>query len=302
MSAGRKLSTVSMTGFGAAARVFAAVSLAVEIKSLNSRYLDLAVRLPREYSAFEMELRKLVAASMRRGRVELVVSRRTSPDRRGSLQFNRELFAAYRDVYLQMLGELGQSEPEASTDLALQLLQKREVVDLPLEEDAAGAEKDELFGAVREAIAALQANREREGEPMGRELLRYREELLSTAKRIGEGARQGPEVMRERLLQRVKRLAPEVVVDEARLCSEVALLADKIDVSEEITRLCAHLNELERAAHLSENGKRMDFIVQECMRELNTIGSKAQDAGIQSQVVEGKSLLEKVRELVQNLE
>jgi len=291
-----------MTGFGRGACSTSALGVEVEIKSLNSRFLDLIFRLPREYSIFEMELRDLIASKLQRGRVEVHVTRKAVTSAATALQFNRALFDAHLKIAEDLLGELGCPKQKDRSDLVRDILSKNEIVEMVEVPINITEERQVLLEAITKTLQQLCVCREREGQKTGEDLKVRLGTLSDLAKKISEGAQTAPAQLREKLQQRIKKLAPEVLLDPQRLAQEVAILSDRVDVSEELMRLSAHIGEFDKALSQKSSGRKLDFLVQELSRELNTIGSKAQDSSLQGLVVEGKSVLEKLKEQVQNVE
>lgn len=301
---------ISMTGYGKSAINFQGVQLEVEIKSLNHRFFDLACRLPRSYSSFEPELRAQVNSRLERGRVELYVTRRVTAYRPAALHFDSALFDALFKVYKRALARTAGRKGTASKGnganaealLALDLLRRPEVLALAAENDDACSEKRRLMAALNRALDLLCAMRLKEGQSLRRDLDRRLERLGGFVRRVAALVQASSGDIRARLIERIKKLAPEVTIDQTRLASEAALLAERMDVSEELTRLASHLKQFSDTLKMNPSGRKFDFLLQEMSREVNTIGSKAQDADVQSCVIEAKLELEKMREQVQNIQ
>jgi len=292
----------SMTGFGKGARQNELVAVEAELRSVNSRFLDFSFKLPREYAAYEADLRRLVGEKIKRGRVDLYVQRRPAPGRLCRIEFNRPLFDAYLSLYRPLAEELGCFDAEAKRRFLGDILCKREVAEYLEEGGSMDAEKPCLFEAVGEALREACRVRENEGLKLGEDIVAQFTQLAALREKIAQKAAAGPEELRGKLLERLRKLAPEVAFDEARLLTETAYLSDRIDVSEELVRLESHFSQFSAALAASPNGRMLDFLVQECGRELNTIASKAQQAEVQALVVQGKACLEKIKEQVQNVE
>lgn len=292
---------VSMTGYGQALVKRGALVLEIEVKSVNSRYLDCALKLPRHYSAFEPELRELTSAQVQRGRVEISVTRNIEAAQREGLHFDKSLFDQYLKVYRSVQRELGLQE--ASLESAVnEILSRREVLDIGEGNIQPEKEKAALWEGVTKALAGLNAMRRKEGLRLGSDMLQRVAALRGLRERIAQKAKKAPEELQKRLEERMRKLLSGVALDEGRICSEAALLAEKVDVSEELVRLDSHFAQFEAALRTSPNGRKLDFLLQEFGREFNTISSKAQDAAIQSAVVDAKTEIEKIREQVQNVE
>ncbi len=292
----------SMTGFGAARREAVGLTAAVEVRSLNNRYLKVVVRGTEPYPMYEAEIERVVRRTVRRGTVTVHIGvERVAV---GGLRLPAELL---RD-YLQQIRTACEAAhcPEvfpyvASGVLGLPGLSgNNPYIGTPPQQEWALVE-----ATLEEALQALTAMRQREGAAMAAELLRLRQAIVEELEGI---RRRAPEVAadyRLRLLERLRQWLAEagIEVEEPQLLREVALFAERSDIAEEIARLQAHLDqfaELVRAGQ--ETGRRLEFLVQEMTREANTLGAKAADVAIARRVVEIKALLEKIREMVQNIE
>lgn len=292
----------SMTGYGSASETLGHVTLTVEARSVNSRGLKLVVRGPPGSEAWEPELRELVGERVRRGRVDLAIDvrgeRGGGPGRELDDDRVRDLLAGL-DRLRREFGVAG--EPD------LRLLAQLGGL---FREEAMGSRATDLpADAVREvtgrALAALVVMREREGERLERDLRERVAAIRDGLARVRDLAPERLERERDRLAAAVRELAGGAGLDEERLAREIALIADKWDINEELVRARAHLDALAEylAAPADEPvGKRLGFLVQELQREANTIGAKANDTRISRHVVEIKNEIEKLREQVENVE
>ena len=289
-----------MTGYGASGVNAAAARVNVEIRSVNQRFLDVKVSAPRDYAAWEREIRDRVRRVAQRGRVEVTVVRTAiAARRRYAVNVREELARAYVRSARQLARTLGLRD-----DLGL-----ADVVRLPdLFEVSEGAPdlRGEL-GAVRQALAralrAFDAERRREGAHLRRDMERRATAIRRATAGIRRRLPGALAELRRQVEERLVRLVGGAELDRNRVAQEVAVLADRSDVTEEIVRLEGHLAGL--AATLRERGplgKRVDFLLQEIHRELNTTGSKAGDRGITDLVLVAKAEVEKLREQVQNVE
>lgn len=294
----------SMTGFGKARTRTAGVTLDVEVKSVNHRFLEFSSKLPKVYSGFESEVRRAVADKVQRGKVDVLVSRTATGESGAPLvTLNKALFQSYLSVYNDAFSHSGASlSGESQTGAILSILSRTDVVSGNEDEPSILLEKDTLLATLNEALNELVRTKVGEGERILTDLKNRIASLLDLRKKLQDMSAVSPSDIKDRLTLRLKKLAPEISVDEARLAQEVALLADRADVTEELVRLDSHLSEISTVLFGSVNGKRIDFLLQECGREFNTIGSKAQNAPIQSCVVSAKMELEKLREQIQNIE
>ena len=288
----------SMTGCGRSQQREGAWEVTVELKAVNHRFLDIACRLPRSLAFLEEIVRKTLNARLRRGHVDVfvTVARTDASDRQ--VQVDEALAAAYRDAAVRLAEVLGRAQ---SLDLA-QLMAMEGVVTVTesdMDEEAVSAA---CRRAMDEAIDQLCAMREREGESLRADLTVHLDAAAALRENILLRAPKVVEDYRTRLQQRLAQLGADGV-EPQRVAQEVAIMADRCAIDEELSRLESHIGQLR--AYLDtkgEIGKKLDFLIQEMNREANTIGSKASDALIAQLVVDLKSEIEKLREQVQNVE
>ncbi len=289
----------SMTGFGKAQRQAGDWEVSVDLKSVNHRFLDVASRLPRTLDYLEPPLREGVSLRLRRGHVDVYASlRRVSGDSR-TVRVREDRLRSYIDACGQ-ISRLTSLPLEQVVSAGLVPAEDlTETVDAEVDEAAVTA----LFReTLAEALDQLCAMREREGENLRRDLSAHLEEAAALRERILQRAPQVVTAYQQRLTERLAQLGVKDV-DPARLCQEVALMADRCAIDEELARLDSHIGEMRRYLDApDEIGKKMDFLIQEMNREANTIGSKANDADIAALVVLLKSEIEKLREQIQNVE
>lgn len=291
----------SMTGFGRAQVATAHVIVSVEARSVNHRHLDIALKLPRSLVALEPDARRLIQGSLDRGRVDVTVSVNPlpgEPDQRVAV--DAAVAHAYVDAARRLSGELTLDGPPS-----LQWILDRPGV-LRVEDPAPVDDASAwpfLEAALTKAMAELVSRREAEGEALATDLRRLHEALVAEAEQMRARAPLALAKQQARFRERLTALLGAHPVDEARVLTEVAIWADKADLSEELTRLSAHL---EQAALLLKDGgavgRPLDFLIQEMNREVNTIASKADDLSLAQSVLTAKGLLEKMREQTQNLE
>jgi uncharacterized protein (TIGR00255 family) len=288
-----------MTGYGAGQSTHEGVLVKVELRAVNHRFLDTSIRTPREFPGFENRVKEALKERLGRGRVSVTVDAGRESDA-VRLVVDEPLAAGYAEV-LRQLGE------RHGLPLAVDALSLAQLPDLVRREAAEldpGAAEAALDAALAAAIGQLEEMRAAEGRALQEDLtarVAHVDELLDRIEQAGQGA---AEQVRERLRTRLARLLPDgLPVDEDRVAQEVALLADRADIVEELVRFRAH-NRAFRAFLEKEEpvGKRLDFLLQEMNREVNTIGSKSQDAGLAHLVVEVKEEIERLREQVQNIE
>lgn len=295
----------SMSGFGAASRELDGASLSVEIRSVNSRHLNLRFRVPGGAESWEPKLREWLSEEFRRGSVDVSVRLEISGEaERPPLEMDTRLVEAYLEAFRRLREEYALAGRVDLSHLAGIPGLVRESERRPLEATEAVSE-EELEGVVREAAAELIGMREREGGRLAEELRARLRALERGLDVVAEAAPERLERERERLLAAVHELAAESDGDEERLAREIAILADRWDLSEEIVRARSHLEGMEEllgAPGEEPVGKRLSFLIQELQREINTTGAKANDARISREVVEMKNEIESLREQVENIE
>jgi uncharacterized protein (TIGR00255 family) len=284
----------SMTGFGRASVSAEQRTFVVEVRSVNHRGLDVKVRARDLDAAAEIEVLRAVKAAVERGSV--VVSVREEGQGRAGVDAERirQVHASLEAVH-QQLGLLG---PVDLATVAAFLDDRGE--------EGTGAAWELLRPALAEALSGLQEMRAEEGRALAADLRARLERLRRTVVAIAAGAATLPTRAGRRLAERLAALTSEATLDPSRLAQEVALLAERLDVSEELVRLETHLAHLQRlidgGAAAGAAGRKMDFVVQEIGRELNTVAAKVQDAELAALVIEAKAELEKIREQAQNVE
>lgn len=288
----------SMTGYGAASGHAGSCRLTVEVRSVNQRFLDLKLNTPREYGPFESDLRRIVSGAIERGRVEVHVSR-ALPPRSSGIALQKEVAAAYVKAYKQLQKEFG-----LTGQLDLALFAGRSDLFAASEPAAEVAvEIVEVEKLLAKALAAHRKEREREGANLRRDMTERIRRLKATTKSLEKAAAAVVPRLKARLEKRLGDLLAGAALDPTRLVQEAAVLADRADVHEELVRLRSHLSALEDLLRSDDPvAKRIDFVVQEVNRELNTIGSKAADLEVTNLVVSGKADVEKLREQIQNVE
>lgn len=291
----------SMTGYGRAEAVLDGQKYTVEIKSLNHRFLEISLRLPASLSALEMEIKKKIGEPLLRGKIDVSIRRdvQSSAENGQYLALNLPLAQNYFNLLMQLKQSLNLQD-----DIRLEMIAGQkdvfQMAELPQDDSALW---QGLAAVLEEALAGMMEMRRREGEILSRDLSARLDLMVQRLNRIEAKA---PHVVLEyqkRLTDRVRELTSGLVVDESRLSQEVAVLAEKSDITEEIVRLRSHFGQFLEMLDLEEAiGRKVDFLIQEMNREVNTIGSKSSDADISKQVIEIKSELAKLREQVQNLE
>ena len=289
----------SMTGYGCGEYSDETHRIQVEIRSVNHRYGDISVRMPRKLLCLEDEVRKAVSAALKRGKIDVTVVLEEFGQAAKSIRADRELAAAYGRALREIGEALGIAAGERAADIA-KYPDVLKVEDAPADVDAI---RGKLLAAVRAAVERQLAMRQAEGENMAADLSARVNNLEIYVDAIEQRAPQIVEAYEARLRARLAELLDAAQIDEARLVQEAALFADRVNFTEETVRLRSHFAQFRAVLRAGEAvGRKLDFIVQEMNREANTIASKANDATVTNSVVDMKSEIEKIREQVQNIE
>ena len=291
----------SMTGFGAACAPLKNASLRIEICSVNRKQAEIVVYLPRLWAELESSVRDFIASRISRGRVSVSITLATRGDSSAScLTINREKLQSLTE----RLSELNQITGQTFSPSLDNLLRLGILVEENAEDSTSAPEAwEHIEPLLEEAMQAFLAMRSYEGANLKRDLLSRIDTLRDYRRRMGEQAAGVAEQHKQLLMQRLAERDLPLALDDERLVKEIAFFADKCDVSEELTRLDSHLCQFEKICNSSEPvGRSLDFLCQEIFRELNTTGSKANNATLAQSVVAAKTELEKIREQVQNVE
>ena len=289
----------SMTGFGRAQQILDGMSISVEIKSVNHRYFDFSSRVPRVYGFLEEKLKSYIQTRVARGKIECFVQIEALEIEDCEVSINHSLASGY----IAALKELCERY-ELRDDITVgSVARNHDIFSVHKSE----ADEERIWNAVKSvadsALKSFVSMREREGEKLKADILSRCDTILGHVSYIEE---RSPETVAEynnKLIERIKSVLEDVQVDEQRILTEAAIYADKVAVAEETVRLRSHISQLRDILESDESvGRKLDFIVQEINREVNTIGSKAQDLNITKIVVDMKSEIEKIREQIQNVE
>jgi uncharacterized protein (TIGR00255 family) len=289
-----------MTGFGSSSGVVEGVEFAIEIRSVNNRYLKILTKLPEIWSAIETEVEQLVRARVRRGTVTLRVRMRL-PEDRAAHRVNVAALQSYVDQ-LKMLET--EADPTMHIDLAA-VMQLPGVCEPPPADELCEATHEGLTSLISQAIDRLVEMRDREGETLAQELGGQCDEVSAGVAAVSERAPKVVQDYQKRLADRVAELvnAARVQIDSDTLAREVAIFAERSDITEEVTRLTGHVAQFREAAQKARPaGRKLEFIAQEMLREANTIASKANDPEIAQQVVIMKTAIDRIKEQVANVE
>jgi len=289
-----------MTGFGRAEKQSGRFSFRAEIRSVNNRFIDINTRLPKFLYQLELELKKLVKSRCSRGSFDLTINleRANGSPAAQEIKANLPQAEQYLKAFTEIKKELGlNGEIEIGSLLDLRDIIKTEAPEFD------SSQEETIFEVVEGALAELIKMREVEGQNLESDILNQIEDIGQLTESIQS---RRPIVIKEshdRLRAKIKALCDGIDMDETRLAQEAAILADRSDFSEEITRLESHLQQFKALVHTGDPiGRKLEFITQEINREANTIGSKSTDYQVSQSVIEVKSRVEKIREQIQNIE
>ena len=289
----------SMTGFGRCEISEGDRKMTVEMKSVNHRYLDVAIKMPKKLNFFESAIRSLLKTCIQRGKVDVFITYEDLSEANTTLRYNQALAAEYLKYLNQMAEEF-----HLEQDVKVSALSRYPEV-LVMEE--VQEDEEELWKllekAVKGACEQFVETRIREGENLKRDLLIKLDELLEHVAYVEERSPQIVAEYREKLTEKVKELLADTQMEESRIAAEVTIYADKICVDEEIVRLKSHIKHTKETLEKEDSvGRKLDFIAQEMNREANTILSKSNDLEVSNHAIELKTGIEKVREQIQNIE
>ncbi len=289
----------SMTGYGRGEAQGLSKQFTVEIKSVNHRYLEVFIRQPRQYAMLEENIRRFVQKFIQRGRVDIFIKVEELGEQKPEIKVDKEIAVAYYESLKDLADNL-QISPDINV---FQLVSLPEVIKLEEVEEDLEQVWQILQKALIQGLEQLVEMRKTEGESLKNDLLKRIDLLQKLSEQIYQRSPLVVEEYRQKLQNRIKELLTDYELDEQRLNQEIVYFADKSNITEEIIRLRSHFQQFTKSMALDEPvGRKLDFLVQEMNREMNTIGSKANDMEIGQLVVEGKSELEKIREQIQNIE
>lgn len=289
----------SMTGYGRCEHVIGSKKITAEIKSVNHRFSDYNVKVPRQYGFLEDRVRQLVSKNVARGKIDVYISLESSGEADKTVTVNKELAGNYVEI-LRDLCETFSLKDDISVSTIASF---GDIFRAELKRD----DEEEIWASVSEvltdAVTAFVAMRAREGERIEQDLRERITYMQSIAKKIDTLSPAAVEAYKAKLYQKIKEVIDEREPDDTRILTEVAIFADKVAVNEEIVRLASHYDEFFSILDSNEPaGRKLDFLIQEINREVNTIGSKASDLEIAKLVVTLKGEIEKLREQIQNIE
>ena len=289
----------SMTGFGHAEAVTKERKITVELKSVNHRYLDLSIKMPRKLNVFEGQIRNLMKHYMQRGKVDVFITYEDYTAGSVSVKYNREIAAEYLKYLKQM-----EEEFSLEHDMKVSALSRYPEV-LTMEEQSINEEEtwNSLEGPLNEACRKFVKTREREGENLKNDLLAKLDGLENMVIKVQQRSPEVVKAYREKLEAKVHELLEDAQIDESRIAAEVILFSDKICNDEETVRLLSHIRGMKKILMEKEGiGRKLDFMAQEMNREANTILSKSSDLEVSDIAIDLKTEIEKIREQIQNIE
>ena len=288
----------SMTGFGRGSYENEGREYLIEVKSVNHKYCDINFRMPKSFSGIENKLRKLIEEYLSRGKIDIFIDFQNFSDAGNNIKFNKELAKAY----IKNLKELGE---ETGINSEISVVDISKMPDIFKKEDNTDEELifNELSIALNEALKNIVTMKEIEGEKLKIDLEARIEEIFGKINEISNFSSGLVEEYIVKLKSRVKELMDTETLDENRLLQEIVIFSDKSSIEEELTRLKSHVEQFKKLIKESSPiGKKLDFLIQEMNREINTIGSKANSLQITNLVIEVKTELENIREQIQNIE
>lgn len=290
----------SMTGYGKHQELVSGYAITVELRSVNHRHLDCSLKLPRECLYLESALKSNIQSVLHRGKVEVFVSVDSEEPHQDKVQVNHRLAKSYHDTLCLMASHyhlpLGVTAMELAGFPDVISLEKES----PLDKEWLA---EQTLHVLNEALSQMILMRQQEGSVLGNDLLSKTNDIEELLHKMEKKVPQVSEAYQKRLTEKITKMLEHTLVDEQKILTEVAIFADKVAIDEEIVRLHSHIALLRTLLTESEPvGRKLDFLIQECSREINTIGSKSNDLEFSHWVVDLKSILEKIREQAQNIE
>ena len=289
----------SMTGYGSAKGTVAGFAITIELRSVNNRYLDLGIKLPRGFLFAESEIKNYIQKKVSRGKLDFFLTLDSAESDQTRIRVNTRLAEAYRNAITGIGETLELPAPVSALDIA----RFPDVLSLEKEELDQGAFLEQLFPLLDTALEDFNAMRTREGEKLAEDLLQKADHIEELVQAVERQAPKTVSAYRERLEAKLREVLADTSASEERVIAEAAIFADRVATDDETVRLHSHLSQFRKLMEEgSPIGRKLDFLIQEFNREANTIGSKCQDSEIAYLVVELKSEIEKIREQVQNIE
>ena len=289
----------SMTGYGRAESSKGALEFSVEIRSGNNRFREIILRLPQSLQPSEDRIRSIVSSRLRRGRIEVSIQIKDNGDKGLNLELNRPLVRAYATIFNELNEELGCKQP---IDLSFFSQLKDTII---VKQDSVDLERiwPDLKDVLDKALLSLETMRMDEGKALEEDFLVRLKRIKGDIEEIRNRAKVTVEEYRDKLIQKINKLIEGIDIAEDRLMQEVAIMADRTDITEELIRVESHLEQFRSYMNQDDLiGRRLDFLLQEINREVNTMASKAADSFVSQLVVDIKAELERLREQIQNVE
>lgn len=293
------MSLKSMTGYGSANFDNEDVSLSIEIRTVNSKYLDISYRTPSAYIKLENDFSNLIKSKLKRSRLDLIIQRRIKSENSYELDFNQSLFNSYFKVISEKASSENITDPKLHAFRFA--LNQKDIVSLNFDSLIDG-EKEVLLETLSKALDTLIVMREKEGQNLEKEILSLKKNLVLQLDEIKKESKSFNDSVKEKLKNKIEKFQKEVDFDEQRVAQEIAFIIDKADIAEEIARIESHFEQLDSILAKNQGGKKIEFLLQEFFREFNTIGSKSQSSKISSSVIEAKSIIDRIKEQVANVE
>ncbi len=288
-----------MTGFGKSEITLDGRKLRVEMKSVNNRFLDISIRQPRFMMAYEDTIRKYVKDNLSRGRVDIYLNYSSERDDAKNVTVDLALAAAYANAAREIAERTG-----IGNDVGVShIIRMPDVVSYEEDDTDTAAMRELLKQCMETALAEMKTARAREGEQLKRDIVKRLQKIIEYVDFIKSRAGTVVEEYRQKLKDRLAEIMEKSPIDEQRVAQELAIYADKSNITEELVRIRSHVKQFTQLTEAKDaQGRNMDFIVQELNREFNTIGSKSQDTDILNTMISGKAEVEKIREQIQTIE
>ncbi len=295
----------SMTGYGRSQKILNGRDILVEIRSVNHRYYEYSSRIPRSYSYIDDKLKTLLKTGISRGKVEVSVSINTIEGKDTVIAVNKAVAEGYVNALRSLNEEMGSNGSTwLEDDLKLsKLIKLPDIFNIQKTPDDEEQVWNDVSEVTAEALEKFVSMRQTEGERLRNDVIEKSDAILEMVAKVEELSPQTVENYRNRLFKKLSEVLEDKNIDEQRIVTEAAIFSEKIAVDEETVRLRSHISQLRSMLDSDETvGRKLDFIVQEMNREVNTIGSKAQDLNVTRIVVDMKAEIEKIREQIQNIE
>ncbi|QCX32210.1 YicC family protein [Caloramator sp. E03] len=289
----------SMTGYGRGSFESDGRSFTVEIKSVNNRYLDINIRLPKQMNALEDNIRKFVSSRISRGKIDIFITQDKFKDDDIKINVDEQVARAYYNSFIFLKEKFNLID-----DISVSLFSRfPDIITVEKKDEDLSEVWNTLRVALDAALSMLIDMRAKEGVKLSKDIIERINYIKSLVKKIEDRSIDVVEEYRMKIKQRIEEYLKDIDIDESRLLNEVAFFSDKVNITEETVRLYSHLDQFASSLNsLEPIGRKLDFLIQEMNRETNTIGSKTNDLYITNIVVDIKSELEKIREQIQNIE